>query len=382
MASLRRRGGRWQIRFYSSERSPNRKAISYPAQAYTRRQIEQKKVELEYLYNEGEWNPWDDGHPGRGQSGGKSFTVEEAIEEYCQHKRQLGRRDQRGGWNEKTWRDYRVTLRAFSRHVGHRRQVQSLTTEDFGSWIFREGKAEATRRTYRRQLKTFVRWLESEHDIQTGELPRPLKSERDRLRDYPTEEDLLAICHAHRLRCIRQTKKKHVPKSGSKSPLNRWAYTMAFRLSFYQGLRRGEVVELRGGAVDLPRQRLAVGLGFVPKGRHEKVITITPPAMPILECLCKHVSSSEERLFGMTHGKRLSDAFREARREVFPGRDKLNFHSLRRGATVFWLEQGVDSRDMKNILRHASIRTMEKHYDQYVAEGVKERLNSVYRDSK
>jgi len=333
---------------------------------------------LVVAYDKGEYDPWTDPLPKRQGSG--ELRLRGALDEYLAHKRKLGERDQQGGWNAQTHRRYRSNLHAFARQTGERRRVTDLTTEDFESWIFRTSLSEATQRMYRRQLNTFVRWLREKKEVEVADLPKPFRAERRTIDDFPTEEDLRAVCRAHRQNCIEKAHKKHAPRTGPKSGLRRWRYTMAFRLAFYQGLRRKEVAQVKPATVDLARERLAVGdMNFIPKGRHQEVIPIMPPVLPILRSLVEAADGPRQPLFGLKRGRRLGDAFRDARRRALPDRGDLNFQSMRKGAAVFWLEAGLSVRDVQNLLRHQSSRVTKEYYDQYVAEGLHDRAKEAWR---
>ncbi len=129
----------------------------------------------------------------------------------------------------------------------------------------------------------------------------------------------------------------------------------AFQVAFYQGLRRGELLALRAGGVDLERKRMVVGdADFIPKGKDERVITVTPPARSLLAQL-KGEKAAREHLFPSRHGNQLTAAFKRAARRAVPEKPDLHFHSLRHGCCVFWLEKGVGVKDVRDLLRHKDI---------------------------
>lgn len=390
MPSIREKKTVWQIRFRDRSRTPGETTVSIPkAQFPSERDANEEAERLRYLYRySAEWDPWTEPWPGRKRRTGGP-TVQEAISEYVRHKRRLGRRDQKGGWNENTARNYEANLNAFARAVGPKKSVSLLTTQDLEEHIFRDGLADATQRMYRRQLRTWVSWLEDQGYHDSLKLPVGFKP-KETLKTIFTEEEMLTVCHHHRLRCIEETKKKYVPKKGVKSPLSRWSMTRAFRFAFYQCLRRGEVAAIRVGGINLQRWQMVVGdQEFVPKGRDERVVTIMPPARPIAKSLVQDRDPSE-RLFGRKSARKFYDAWKDAIRHATkkkedgsralpPAKRNGDFHSLRHSGVVHWLEAGYSYRDVKNLARHKSVTTTEG-YDQYVAEGARRRAEELHQN--
>jgi hypothetical protein len=205
MASFSEIDEHYKIRFYSSRHSPAEKALYLSKENWKKREVRKRKRELVVAYDKGEYDPWTDPLPKRQGSG--ELRLRGALDEYLAHKRKLGERDQQGGWNAQTHRRYRSNLHAFARQTGERRRVTDLTTEDFESWIFRTSLSEATQRMYRRQLNTFVRWLREKKEVEVADLPKPFRAERRTIDDFPTEEDLRAVCRAHRQNCIEGAQK-------------------------------------------------------------------------------------------------------------------------------------------------------------------------------
>jgi len=153
-----------------------------------------------------------------------------------------------------------------------------------------------------------------------------------------------------------------------------------FRIAFYQGLRRGELLALRRGAVDLEGRRMRIGdEAFIPKGRDENVVTITLPTHPYLEKHCRE-KASPERLFPFNSPGRLTGAFKEAASEAVPEKPGLHFHSLRRSAGYYWAERGMSPWDVKDLLRHKSLRTTEQFYVQGRLRGQMERFDRAYEE--
>ena len=364
MASIREINGNYYVRFRDENRTPKEKAIPLDPDLYpTHRERHMRMQELDLAYKRGEYDPWRGGRPKV-----NTKTIAGAVDAYCDHKERLGMRDQQGGWNRRTARNYRANLMAFARSVGANRTIDSLSTRDIADWIFREDLADATQRMYRRQLRTFAAWLKREN-VADVELPRPFRP-RKKLKDFPTPGDLQKICKAHRSICIEKTKKKHAPKHGPRSARARLWMADAFATAFYQGYRLGELIAQRVGGVDLERGLLRIGdEAFVPKGRDERVIPIVAPARQYLQPRVEG-RGAKERVFSYKSAGRVSAAFREARKRAFPGRDGLHFHSLRHGCAVYWLRKGRTPYYVQGLLRHKSIKTTEQ-YLQFVPQDLR-----------
>ena len=374
MKHIRDLSTRWQIRFKDAGRSPREVSFSFDKASFTRRQIQRQRDELRYLWQRGEWDPWSGRLPGVEEA--RPVTLLEAVQAYCAHKRDLGRRRQQGGWNAKTLSTYRVELAYFARRTGETRLAARLTERDLERFIHDESIAEATQDKRRRMLKTFVRWMTDQGYVNGLALPRPFVKRR-KIPAYVTEGELTRICEAHAALCYERQAEKHVPKSGASAPTARLWMTDAFQVAFYQGLRRGELLALRAGGVDLERKRMVVGdADFIPKGKDERVITVTPPARPLLAQL-KGEKAAREHLFPSRHGNQLTAAFKRAARRAVPEKPDLHFHSLRHGCCVFWLEKGVGVKDVRDLLRHKDIKTTMQ-YSQVVVKGQTDRFEAAY----
>ncbi len=380
MKHIRELKTKWQIRFTDNTRAPCEVSFGFKRSLYSKRQIEKLRDEL-YVECDRGWDPWSGVLPWERsvKQERRILTVLGAVTAYCEHKCALGRRRQQGGWNAQTYQNYLTNLKAFARGVGATRRVSTLKTEDLSDFIFQDGLSEQTHAMYRRQLATFVRWLEAEGYVEALPLPRPFVTRRT-IEPYVTEEELEAVCRQHEANCRAKVEKKHAPKTGPNTGLAWLWMSDVFRIAFYQGLRRGELLALRRGAVDLEGRRMRIGdEAFIPKGRDENVVTITLPTHPYLEKHCRE-KASPERLFPFNSPGRLTGAFKEAAMEAVPEKPGLHFHSLRRSAGYYWAERGMSPWDVKDLLRHKSLRTTEQFYVQGRLRGQMERFDRAYEE--
>lgn len=365
MASLRQRGGKIQIRFRDKRREPAEVVFSFTAEHYSARDIRALKKELEVLHERGEWDPWSGRLPGEVEAG-RSLTVAEAVERYCEHKRQMGQRRQRGGWTEVTYTDRRFRLMAFARQAGEHRPVASLRTADLAAYIHDDDVAPDTQATRRRMLKTWASYLVAEGLAQL--LLPPAMVQPETLGTYCTEAELEIICRTHLRLLEERQNEKHVPKSGPSAPMARAWMCDAWRVAFYQGLRRGELLAMRAGALDLRNGLMAIGdKSFIPKDKREHVIALTPPAAAILAPLLEGKKPTD-RVWPSRAPKQITNAFKEAadkaieKGDISAEKAGLHLHNLRDSGCMYWLEKGVDVLHVRDLLRHKDLKTTLKHY--------------------
>lgn len=369
MENIRTRGGRYQIRFYDSRRRPKEVVLSFRRKLYSKRDIQRLRDRLYLAWDDG-WDPWTRVLPWDGLAPtDAASTLKEAVENYLEYKRELGRRGQHGGWNEATHARYSAMLRQFRRFAEKGKDglpLRSLQTKHLEDFIFRRDLADASKLTYRRTLNTFVCYLQAE-GLSPVEMPPPLRT-RTTLKDYLTESEMELVCQAHTAIRARLMEERRSVKPYYWMP-------DAFRVMFYQGLRRAELLNLRRGAVDLEGRRLRVGdEAFIPKGRDERVIPILKAALPILDRVCIG-KTREDRLFAFEgHPNRVTEAFRAAAQEAVPDKD-VKLKSLRDSCGYYLAAQGVSPWDVRAFLRHKSLSTTEKHYVQSAAQEMATRID-------
>jgi len=372
MASLRKKGDRWHIRWYDSSRSPSETVDTFSADAWTKTDLKAHKRELEVQYEKGEYDPWTD--PARR----REPTLSEAMEEYINEKTAAGARGQQGGWTESTRQGKESVLRDFASAVDGTQRVSDVTQNEVRRYVDAEypeqdDLALATRKGYRTHINAFLRWV----DQQGHEVPDPIPPLKKEMPDpeYVTEEELYAICEAHCDRMDEVAGRKHVSQQTAYRP----AYmTVLWRFAFYEGLRRSELVALRPR--DINQDSWMLKISAEQKGQRPTTIPVTPPARrAILPLLEGHSGSPQTRLFGVGgNGSYVTEAFKRAVRRTDAITDelrieRLSLHSLRHSCAVYWRQQGVSLADIRDLLRHKSIRTTEV-YDKMVPSGLKERF--------
>lgn len=364
---IRELSTKWQMRFYDAKRNPTEKTFHFDKDSFNRRQIKRKRDDLRYQWQNGDWDPWSGFLPG--QEAPKALTLRGAIDAYCAHKKLLGQRGLRGGWNKNTHQDYSLELKLFARRTGPHKLIATLSSEEVEDFLFDASVRPATQSKRRRMLKTFLNWSSSEGLIDAvPKLPPPF-IEPETIPEYYTEQEMEIICETHVLLCKEHAAKPRVPKRGPNSPLALLWKADCWRFAFYQGLRRNELLAMRVRLVDLERNHMFVGdAQFIPKGKDHRIITLTPPARDIVRPYMKNKSPSD-KVWPGCQPDRLSKSWKAALREAIRlgyvpiHKEKLDMHDLRDSCCNYWLnDRDVPIRRVQELLRHKSVRTTERFY--------------------
>jgi integrase len=369
MASVDWREGRAYIRFYDSSREPKEKKVSLDLDAWTRREVKRYKRELVVLWEKGQWDPWTDRRPHKSK---EIPTIGEALETYITEKTEAGKRGEAGGWTEATRAGKESVLWDWADRVGRGRQVTSLKHKDLYDYVHREDLALATRKGYRTHINAFRSWIKQ----QGYEMPDKVAPLKQQVRQpaYITEKELYAICEAHCEYMAETATHKHVTyydahRSG-------WM-TRAWRLIFYQGLRRGELFRLKRSDIDTDQWTMRIS--GEQKNRRESTIPVTPPARDVLRPSLQIKSGA--RLFDRDDETRITRYFGQAckRCEAIedPERaDRLNVHSLRHSCAMYWKKKGASLADIRDLLRHQSYKTTEM-YERMDPKGMADRFEEI-----
>lgn len=368
MASLRERKTVWQLRFRDRSRSPSETTDSLPKEEYTEAEAEDEAQWRQQLYDRGKYDPWVQADPDSVVVK-EHLTVKEAVERYIDAKREAGERGEAGGWSEKTVSSDGPVLRQFSRHVGPSHLISNLRTTQLQDWIYQERLAQTTKFTRWSKLCAMVRFWHERGWL--GEMPRlPGRPKRQRkIRTTISPAQLETICTAYEDLRRRQKGRPHTTVFGQD-----W-YTDAWRVYFYQGFRRSELLGLQVRDIDLEDQMVAIGAEQ--KKGHGTLIPLVEPAREILEPYLEARAPSE-RVFETPPGnRRVSDHFRHAvdhatlSHENFPDLspedvpfeplnedpEEIDLYTLRHSCCTYWLRQRRRLIWVNHLLRHESIET-------------------------
>ena len=358
MASLRKHKGRYSARFYDSDRSPKRKEV---ALGTSRKSVAKPKMHrLEEAYAKGDYDPWKGGWLAENKS------VENTIKQYLDAKR-------REGLQESTLDGYEYKLGNFARHTPTGAMMRDVQPNHVHSYIHarvNEGQANesapsnATMRSRYRHVKAFFSWAEENElvdDSPVEEVSRPRTEEKEKAFLRPEDvKKLLRSIDAHR-----------EMKEGEPGPTPRdtWLKQMV-RVAVGTGLRRGELLNLQWGDIDLDAGRVVVRNreGFTSKNGNERTVPLRGDALETLREMYEvRVPLDNEPVFlddsdDVPKPDRVSKRFKfYVRKAKLSNREELSFHSCRH-TTGSWLSmQGVPLRVISEILGHSNTQVTEMY---------------------
>jgi integrase len=358
MASLRKHKGRYSARFYDSDRSPKRKEV---ALGTSRKSVAEPKLRrLEEAYARGEYDPWNGGWLAENE------TVSDAVDRFLEAK-------ERDGLQESTLDGYEYKLNAFNKHTPTGAMVRDVQPDHVHSYIHacvNEGQeneskpSNATKRSRYRHVRAFFSWaVENElvDESPVRDVSKPRKEEKEKAFLKPKDiKKILRAVDAHR-----------GMREGEPGPTPRdtWLKQM-IRVAVGTGLRRGELLNLRWGDVDLESGRLVVRNrdGFTAKNGRERTVPLRGNALETLRGMSAARSPEDnEPVFVDANGDvpkpdRVSKRFKfYVRKAKLSDREELSFHSCRH-TTGSWLSmQGVPLRVISEILGHSSTQVTEMY---------------------
>jgi site-specific recombinase XerD len=388
MASVRELKTTWQLRFYDESRTPTETTQSVPKSEYTEAQAREEAGWRQHLYDRGEHDPWVQDHPGQAAQV-ESLTLQEAVERYVEKKRAAGRRGEKGGWSEKTYRSDAQKLRAFALHAGPRTLLSNVRRSHVQNWVYQDRLAGATKRGRWILLRAMFGWMEDRGWMDAPENTQLMPGKpqaRRKIRVTLTPEQLEKLCTAYDvLMTAKVEQNKHTSTAGVS-----W-HTDAWRLTYYQGFRRSELLELRVRNVLLEEEMIQVGdKDYQQKGQRETLIPLTRPAKEILKPYVRDSSGEardrDERVFNTPQtNDRVSKFFRrtvdfaadptgEATAKGSPDDVSLqeadvpfepfdedpsavDFYTLRHSCATYWLRQRRRLIWVNRLLRHKDIST-------------------------
>ena len=348
MAHLREKNGRYYGEFYDRSRSPTRKWVSLRCsdKANARRRL----TELERKESLGTYDPWQDGSPR------DSLTVEEAIDEFLDYRRE------KMGLREKTLDNYEYTLRDFAGSITLGLNIEYVDADHIREYLSRDGLSRTSKDTYYRQLRTFFRWCDEENIVQDNPIADVMRpGEADPPPEFLSPEQL-----RHLLDTIRENAEENAPFVGDGEVL--WLVDV-IKFAVYTGLRRGEICDLRWEAVDLEAGFLTVQEteDFETKTGTEERVPIVQRAEDVLRRKMDDRESDDpsERVFkgvggGPLNGHYVTERFRHYRKKAdLP--EEISFHSLRHTCASLLIMEGVSPRTVQAMLRHSRIEVTMKY---------------------
>lgn len=317
-------------------------------------------VKWEQAYEEGEFDPWQGGWQRQHQ------TVSDAIETFLEAKR-------RDGLQESTLNGYEYKLTNFLRHTPTGAMMRDVQSDHVRGYIrapvntgqANEGKpSNATKRSRYRHVRSFFAWaVENElvDESPMADVSKPRKEEKQKAFLKPEDiQKILDAIDAH-----------HKERTGEPGPTPRdtWLKELV-HVAVGTGLRRGELLNLRWGDIDLESGRLVVRNreDFTPKNGNERTVPLRGDALQKLkETYEERAPLEDEPVFLDADGDvpkpaRVSKRFKfYVRKANLANQEDLSFHSCRH-TTGSWLSmQGVPLRVISEILGHSSTQVTEMY---------------------
>lgn len=348
MAHLREKNGNYYADFYDRHRSPKRKWV--PLRCSDQQNARRTLTELERKKALGLFDPWEDDPPQKG------VTLSEAVDKFLRYKRDVK------GVREKTLDNYKYTLRAFARSAGRNLGVGYVDATHIRAYLRCDEWSRTTRDTYYRQLRTFFRWCDDQNLVRESpidDVDRPGKPEL-------SPEFLTVSQLGDLIETIREDAEENAPQVGDGEVF--WLIDV-IKLAVYTGLRRGELCDLRWGAVNLETGFLTVREteDFATKTGNQERVPLVQDATELLCELrndCETVRPDEYVFKGAKGGPLNPDyvttRFRHYRRKAGLPED-ISFHSLRHTCASLLMMEGVPLETIQVMLRHSTRRVTERY---------------------
>ncbi len=252
----------------------------------------------------------------------------------------------------KTISDYQDTIRPFVSFIGPETPLDSLGRENIQAYLSKLLKrplSKATKASYIRQVKIFLRWLEEEYEFSFGakkiKVPR---SPRREVRIYSSDE-VAMIFDAIR----------------AESPWITARNRAVVALMYDSGLRQSEVCNILRSRISFSDARLIVR----GKGDKERTVPMGRLTMQYIQEYLSLCPFSHDRLFVNRHGGPLSG--NAVKLMVTKLADRLPFelssHKLRHNFATNYcidhLEQDdhVDIYKLMYIMGHEDIKTTQRY---------------------
>lgn len=366
MANLRKKSGRYYLRFYDKNRSPQRKEIALGA---TRKSAaEEWQRRLEDAFAKGEYDPWNGGWDK------ETSSLSDAIGRFLKEK-------ERAGLRESTLGEYESKLRHFARHAPTGAMMRDVQSEHVWDYMMAKtdvGKSNesdpsnATKRNRYLQAKMFFSWAEEKGlvDENPSEAVSKPKKRSKKQPYFKTREDfekVLSAIDAHR--------EDRMGKPGP-TPKHEYIKNMA-RVAVGTGLRCGELLNLLWKDIDLtpgsegPLGRLKVRArgDFVPKNGHERIVQFGRDyAFDTLQAMhSEQKPAPEDPVFTKENGTQpagvtISNNWKDYLRMTdLPYREEACFHTTRHTTASWLVMEGTPLYTVMKILGHKDIETTQKY---------------------
>lgn len=354
------------IRYRDRSRDPAWAYDSLPKDSYSEAEADEEAEWRWQLYRRGKYDPWVQEAPDR-PAHSDTITLMDAVDAYVEEKREMGRRGESGGWSEKTYQSDAPILKQFARQAGPSMLLRNLKTGHLQSFIYQENLAEATKRGRWVRLRAMLSWMEERDWTDPPNAPgKPQQRERVKTTITPEQLETIITAYEHLSERMVQAN-KHTTTAGVDWHPDGW------RVAYYQGFRRSELLNLRVRNVLLEDGMIQVGdRDYQQKGKRETLIPLVDPAREVLEPYVKNRKPAERVFRTPETNDKVSRHFRRAVDfAADPGQppDKLPFepldvhapdvdlYTLRHSCATYWLRQKKRLIWVKGLMRHKDIDT-------------------------
>ena len=330
-------------------KKPNKKKLYFKKSEYSKKNITDLKQELELRFKTGDFDPWR--QDVEIITPDESTSTRKACEEYLQHKsRQIA---------ANTYQRYSDTINYFLKKNPLIRYTHELSESILTEFCNEEHITYSTRTSRRNVLTGWCTWMAEKKYI-----PSPIRivvtsNRADRKgpsKAWITSAELELVIQALCTIDDEKQSKNDAPNPTS----NRLWMADLFRIAFYTGMRRSELMNMKVGWIHTDFIYIGDAQYRAKSQNAVEVVPIMPEVREILTRL-KAGKTKHQRLFSHTREDWPAKVFKECVRRVLPKKaPQLNFHCLRHSAAMYWLyERDLPLRMVQELLRHSSIRTTE-----------------------
>lgn len=363
----KRKGGKFQARFYCAGRIPKEKVFAFGTSDPTvARQI---LSDLERQIQFGEWDPWTDPMPEAG------LFASEAVARFLTAKKQAVRAT--------TVRAYKGTLEAFAKALPPGTMIEHVTAKQCEAFYNRSTLSKTSRRSYARDLRSFMNWSAKAGLIKVSpmkgvKLPKaPLKMPtfltREQFGHLVRTIDAYATImesDADLTEMLKEAFGLDFERSKHAAILDgqvRWMIDL-LTVACGTGLRSGEIRSMRWDWINLDEGTITVQdtPDFTPKTGDERMIYVGGDASKVLRRL--YVEAGEpgaDLVFPGFHGEKMDKDYLSKRFRFFRDLAKmpttLRFHSTRHTYASWLVQWGVDLYRVQKLCGHRSVTTTMRY---------------------
>jgi site-specific recombinase XerD len=377
MAGLKKRGKNYYIVFSRSEDGKQVKK-TYSLGTTFKKIAEEKKVNFQKLYDQGEIDPFQDGWSVKAfedqqkESGGSagsvdSYFIDDLKEEFLKTKAHTA---------AATRKAYKSVIKLFIEEVGRSMTISLIRPSDIRNFCFKGGYSNATQRNYYKHLKVFFSWVSEQGIIDQNPCDQVIPpKKKDKLVDKIfSESELEKIFEAFRKHHKKCKENKHIVQSS----LRQHWFIPLITTCYYTGLRRKEITQLKWHQVDFDNREISV---TDTKNGRERTVILFDKAYESLKDWNAHMGkpqggfvfpspkSNEKTQFGH-RGDYVSKVFKSYVKKA-KLKESIHFHGLRHSCATFMIRKGFDVTIVKEMLGHRSIEVTMR----YVSLAVKDHKN-------